>query len=281
MNQLGDSNCEQCAGEGVTYYRVRYKYERGATGERVKVELEREAIPPGTPPMDYYPPGYTYPKWTIECGECPCRTMIRQKDQLIKSTNKDGVPTKYDKYFWSDFDDQPKARAAAMEFVRGNMSLDLEGVTRNGLLFSGPTGVHKSSLTYMIYRELLSQGITAAWWLAAKLIEAEQDTYDNDFSGDRDAFVKACRTPLLILDDLGDKRPSGAVLEISPNRQEIMFKLFEHREAKGLPTIATTNLKKSELYDHFGDRVTSRILGLCHVIPMIGKDSRVNPAEAE
>jgi DNA replication protein DnaC len=155
------------------------------------------------------------------------------------------------------------------------MRLELDGVTRPGLLFVGATGVHKSCLAYMIYRELLSQGITADWWLATKLIEAEQDTYDDDFSGDRNTFLKACRTPLLILDDLGDKRPSGAVLEISPNRQEIMFKLFEHREAKNLPTIATTNLKKGELYTHFGDRVASRILGLCHIIPMIGKDSRV------
>lgn len=275
MKTHGNSDCKVCAGEGVAYSLVRYQYKRGPNNELLKTELERQAIPPGTPPMNYYPQGYSYPTWTLESGECACRMLTRQKQQLDRSMAKSGVPTKFDKYFWSDFDDQAKARAAAMEYVRQGMQLTLDGIERPGLLFVGPTGVHKSCLTYMIYRELLSKGITGDWWLAAKLIEAEQDTYDDDYSGDRNIFLKATRTPLLILDDLGDKRPSGAVLEISPNRQEIMFKLFEHREAKSLPTIATTNLKKDELYTHFGDRVASRILGLCHIIPMVGKDTRV------
>lgn len=273
MKTHGDK-CEQCEG-GVVYYRVRYQWQRQANGDRVKVELERRAIPVGTSPMNYYTDQYTYPVWAVEAGECQCKVLARQHNQLIKSTTRDGVPTKYDKYFWSDFGDQPKAREIALEFVRGGLKSTLDGIERPGLLFMGPTGVHKSSLAYMIYRECLSLGIVGDWWLADKLVEAKQDTYDSDYSGDKETFNKACRVPLLVLDDLGTKRPSGAILEIKPDKQDIMFKLFEHREAKSLPLIATTNLKRGELYDHFGDRVASRILGLCHVVPMLGKDSRV------
>lgn len=277
-NQSGNNTCETCAGEGVIHERVRYEWQRTPTGARSKVEVARHHIAPLTPPMNYYNDEFQYPAWVVETGECACRVLQRQATSLTKSVSQDGVPKdKYDQYTFDDFNDQSKAREAALEFVQNDMHVTIDGVSRPGLLFVGATGVHKTCLTYLIYRELLSQGVVGAWWLAAKLIKAEQDTYDDKYTGDREAFIKACRTRLLILDDLGTKRPSGEVLEITPDKQDIMFRLFEHREAKGLPTIGTTNLKKQELYDHFGDRVTSRILGLMHVIPMTGKDSRVHP----
>lgn len=278
-NLRGDKDCAKCGGAGVIVHRVRRERRIGMSGGFVFVEVERQAIPPGTPPMDYLPPTHPYPVWAVESGECECSVLARQHDALLRSTNQDGVPVHYDKYSWRDFDDQSAAREAAREFVREDMRVTINDISRPGLLFVGATGTHKTCLAYMIYRQLLAQGVVGAWWLAQKLIEAEQATYDDKFSGDREVFQKACRTRLLVLDDLGDKRPSGAVIETTVSRQEIMFKLFEHREAKGLPTIATTNLKKGELYQHFGDRVASRILGLCHIIPMTGTDSRVNPKE--
>jgi DNA replication protein DnaC len=78
---------------------------------------------------------------------------------------------------------------------------------------------------------------------------------------------------VLFLDDLGTRHPAG-VNAASEDRIEIWYKIIGHREAKQLPTFITTNLNREERLKHFGDRLCSRLDGLCHVVNMVGTDRR-------
>lgn len=76
------------------------------------------------------------------------------------------------------------------------------------------------------------------------------------------------RVPLLVLDDLGAER-------LSEFAAEVLFRIIDHRECCRLPVIVTSNLATPEaMRDHLGERIFSRINGMCRPVALTCGDMR-------
>ena len=84
--------------------------------------------------------------------------------------------------------------------------------------------------------------------------------------------LDSCREiEYLIIDDLWAEKSTQ--LRESTIRQEI-YDIVDTRYNGGLTTIVTTNLTETQIASFYGDRVLSRLLGMCEWIPFNGKDLR-------
>jgi DNA replication protein DnaC len=81
------------------------------------------------------------------------------------------------------------------------------------------------------------------------------------------------RCPLLLLDDLGAAKASEWV-------EEVTYRLVNRRYNHLLPTLITTNLPISDLRDHLGDRVTSRLAQMTDRVAFEPVDRRRHPTAA-
>jgi len=72
----------------------------------------------------------------------------------------------------------------------------------------------------------------------------------------------------LVLDDIGVEKSSDWVFEN-------IYTIINHRYEHGLPTIITSNFDVGEIAHKLGDRVASRIYGMCELVEIIGTDKRL------
>ena len=73
---------------------------------------------------------------------------------------------------------------------------------------------------------------------------------------------------ILILDDLGAEKSSEFALQS-------LYVIIDQRYSEIRPTIITSNLSLGEIAEKVGDRIASRIAGMCKVIELKGKDRRL------
>ena len=79
---------------------------------------------------------------------------------------------------------------------------------------------------------------------------------------------KYSNSPLLILDDLGAEKTTEWVLQT-------LYIILNNRYSNLKRTIITSNLSLDELRDKIGDRIASRIAGMCKIVKLTGCDRRV------
>ncbi|MET9374049.1 ATP-binding protein [Streptomyces sp. NPDC002992] len=148
------------------------------------------------------------------------------------------------------------------------------------LLLWGPTGAGKTHQAYGAIRALTAAGCGVRWQAttAADLYGAmrARGGLDPEY-----LLRRIVRTPLLLLDDLGAAKSSEW-------NEEITFRLLNWRSEHRLPTIITTNLapvrtarmdpRQPVLRDKVGDRVLSRLSGMCTPVHLDGPDRRFRAA---
>jgi DNA replication protein DnaC len=170
------------------------------------------------------------------------------------------VPQRYQK---SSLDDFPKELLSVVE-----------GVIRKkkSLYIHGECGVGKTHLAYSILRrfcekyphekKVLYNSVTSM------LDELRTDSLENkDVSEDSLLDELSKFDGYLILDDIGVEK----VTEFSANA---IYKIINTRYESESPTIIISNLSLGELTEKYGDRIVSRIMGLCTVVRMEGDDRR-------
>lgn len=79
---------------------------------------------------------------------------------------------------------------------------------------------------------------------------------------------KYADSPLLVLDDLGAEKTTDFALQT-------LYIILNRRDGNMLQTIITSNLSLDEVKDRLGDRIASRIAGMCSVLKIVGKDRRL------
>lgn len=157
------------------------------------------------------------------------------------------------------------AQARTEQSARGNpLATVIHG---RSLLLLGPTGAGKTHQAYGAIRELAITGVAARWVVttAADMYGALRPRHgvdsETEFRRYRDARI-------LFVDDLGaDRTPTEFV-------EEVNFRLINHRYEHHLPTLLTSNLLRPELAARLGDRVTSRLIEMCHPVVFEGPDRR-------
>jgi DNA replication protein DnaC len=144
------------------------------------------------------------------------------------------------------------------------------------LLLWGPTGTGKTHQAYGAIRALTAAGCAARWeaTTAADLYGQMRPRPGIDVEYQ---LRRVVRVPLLLLDDLGAAKSSEWT-------EELTFRLLNWRCQNRLPTLITTNLPPMRderlpqqarvLRDMVGDRVLSRLSGMCEPVEFVGPDRR-------
>jgi DNA replication protein DnaC len=172
---------------------------------------------------------------------------------------------------------QKAARALARRFVESWPAVGA------GLLLMGPVGVGKTHLAVAILKEVVEKGARGLFCDFSDLLDRIQATFSRDNDDSADEILAPYRdAELLVLDELGARRPSDWV-------REVLYGLLNARYNRKLTTILTTNFgdepQKSggeTLELRVGVPIRSRLAEMCQLVAMTGKDYRreVKPGRA-
>jgi DNA replication protein DnaC len=83
-----------------------------------------------------------------------------------------------------------------------------------------------------------------------------------------DIIERHANANIIVLDDLGVERSSEFAIQS-------LYIIIDKRYSEMRPTIITSNLSLEEIDVKLGDRIASRIAGMCRVIELKGRDRRL------
>jgi DNA replication protein DnaC len=131
--------------------------------------------------------------------------------------------------------------------------------TKGFILLCGKNGRGKSYAAMKIYEKFSLFKLPAhdhdiSWFINQADLNIAYAETNEKFGSSMELLKQACKTELLILDDLGTRVPSPAFMDFI---YAIIDKRWNERNKKG--TIITTNLDSSRIRKDFGDAIFSRI----------------------
>jgi DNA replication protein DnaC len=145
------------------------------------------------------------------------------------------------------------------------------GTTRKGIYLHGAVGTGKTHAAWAIKKKYdkPDEGRIAKFWNVTEFlreVRADFDRTPEDKTRPERALM--AHRGLVILDDIGAEKPTDFVAET-------LYVVINRRYEDMLPTIFTSNLDIRELALRIGDRSASRIVEMCEVVKLIGKDRRL------
>jgi len=151
-----------------------------------------------------------------------------------------------------------------------------------GLVLAGTTGVGKTHLALAILRAQVERLVRRGELESDCVFACVPDLMDDlraavKVGRDRELLEHLRRARVLVLDDLGTER-------VTDWRAERLFLLLNGREFDRSITIVTTNYTDGALLaerfgpdENVGNRIVSRLIGMCRWVTLEGPDYRVDP----
>ncbi len=137
------------------------------------------------------------------------------------------------------------------------------------LFIFGLVGTGKSVLMATIVKEYIKGKYKIKWVAMTDFMMELQSLYrfqhENPYQFAQNI---AGYDGILCLDDLGACKCTEFV-------QQIIYYILDYRESYCLKTIITSNLPLSKIDEMIGERISSRLAGMCEVVEMKGKDRRM------
>lgn len=199
------------------------------------------------------------------------------------------VPSKYSDYFIENLpisEDNPKVYSAIKNYCE-NVIDRVQGTNR-GIYFCGNTGTGKTASAVTILNEYLLarviQHVTGKKQiefnpvLFIKLADL-QNIYNSQFRGSNEmqntaseryySFKQRMKeVDLLVIDDV-------ALRGLPEGFQNELYEIIDYRATEDITTIITSNIPYEELPEFVGDRIASRIQGMCGTqVILKGSDHR-------
>jgi len=149
--------------------------------------------------------------------------------------------------------------------------------TRRGIYIHGSVGTGKTHIAYALLsackKDISAGGEVVGTESSATFINASEFFAEMKRDFDRKEKTYPMENlmqsrKLLFIDDIGAEKLSEWVISE-------FYLLLNHRYNEMLPTIFTSNLSLDELSEKFGERITSRIAGMCDVVELSGVDRRI------
>jgi len=215
---------------------------------------------------------------------CACR----RPSSLAASDPASGcrIPPRYEHCTLGSFEPGSPSLAGALEKAMAFCSTyphlgDDEGL---GLLFSGDNGVGKTHLAVGVLRELVeTKGARGQFWDFHELIREIKSSYDPETkTTELQVLEPVVETDVLLLDDLG-------AWKMTDWMNDTLFYILNSRYTARRATIVTTNYQDADLdkiraadplvrreflVERIGQRLRSRLMEMCLVVPIDGPDWR-------
>lgn len=139
------------------------------------------------------------------------------------------------------------------------------------MLVTGPVGCGKTHLAIALMREDMLAKKEILFKDISELMMEIRSTFDKNHPGELTESMMVdlySSVECLYLDDLGAEKVSEWAL--------VTFRIIINRRwGNELKTVVTTNLDSEKIELIYGDRVSSRLFGLCPPLKMTGKDRRM------
>jgi DNA replication protein DnaC len=217
-----------------------------------------------TPPGTYAVPQYVLDALRRNRAKLPPEEQRACIDRRIEQS---GLPSKYRDVHFDRLDasEDPDAHRIARQYAD-------EGIyeSKPGLLLMGRPGCGKTSLMAAIMRQTVVQSIgvySACFLNVPQTLDRVRRSFSNtEFSEDPLSGITSNNQ--VGLDDFGKGKRSEWV-------DEQFYNLIDSLDTQSRRVIITTNLTDDELI-RFDEALVSRILGMCTVVPMGGRDYRIS-----
>ena len=199
---------------------------------------------------------------------CECRALKAKRKQSRRLGT--GIPKRFrgvgfDRQPIADMD--PALVREIRSYVRDvNSNLD----KGKGLWLFGDVGTGKTSLAMLVSKAALEAGRSVAIYSMPRLLSDIKETYeDRSETSYMQLFERLVGVDLLHIDDLGAEKRTEWVLEQ-------VYSIINDRWQEQRSVIVTTNLiDVDELRDQIGPRTVSRLHEMCDLIPIMGRDRRM------
>jgi DNA replication protein DnaC len=197
------------------------------------------------------------------------------------------LPARYEECSFASFEAMtPSLRAAVEKCLLYCNNYPHLGSTEEGLgiLFTGDNGVGKTHLAVSVLRELADKkGVRGQFWDFHELMREIKSSYDPETrTTEVQVLAPVVEADVLLLDDLG-------AWKMTDWMNDTLFYILNSRYLAKRPTLITTNFqdvdrqtaaaadnlrRKEYLIDRIGQRLRSRLMEMCLVVPVDGTDYR-------
>ncbi|MEA2425042.1 MAG: replication protein DnaC, partial [Thermoleophilaceae bacterium] len=199
---------------------------------------------------------------------CACRAI-----KLKKATSRrigTGIPKRFRGV---GFDRKPivDMDSTLTRQIRGYVrDIDTNLDKGRGLWLFGDVGTGKTSLAMLVSKAALEAGRSVAIYSMPRLLADIKETYeDRSEHSYMQLFDRLVGVDLLHIDDLGAEKRTEWVLEQ-------VYSIINERWQEQRSIVVTTNLiDVDELRDQIGPRTVSRLHEMCELIPIMGRDRRM------
>jgi DNA replication protein DnaC len=198
-----------------------------------------------------------------EYEERRCRELTRyMREGLVDSVKRMIGPRHADCTF-ENFEVNDNNRAA---LERCRLLADTFERGCKGVLLCGTNGIGKNHLAAATAKEVAFGERNVFYGSITAIKNRIYDAMDGSLSGAVDTILHAS---LICINDLGAEQDTQF-------GRELMFHLIDRMYEKKSVLLATTNiLRDSDLGKRYGDRVLSRLLGMCDVLVFDDEDHRI------
>jgi DNA replication protein DnaC len=135
----------------------------------------------------------------------------------------------------------------------------------DSLLLAGAVGVGKTHTGYAALAAVVLG--RAARGESCQLAAVTHTDLCDSVRGDGEGIDRVKDAALLMLDDLG-------AAHVTAWNADAVYRVIDHRWTHMLPTIITSNFDPGTLSAMLGERLTSRLFGMCRTVVINGTDRR-------
>jgi DNA replication protein DnaC len=210
--------------------------------------------------------GFLHDELTKTSRDCRCRP--RQIAAIRARALEARIPKRYRaiSFEHSDVIDIERRCPTQVREIRAFVS-DIGGNldAGAGLWLTGSFGTGKTALAMIVSRAAIDAGRTVAIYSCPRLLSVIRESIDG--SGVVDFQDRLASADLLHIDDLGAEHRTEWVLEQ-------LYSIINARYEDERSTVVTSNLGRDELAVQLGERIVSRLEGMCELLPFFGNDAR-------